>query len=80
MRTNAAIAAAFILVNSIAGLAGHLMTSSFMPSGIPLLAGTALLGAILGSELAVRRLSPVMLRKLLGIVLLIAGIKMVLTV
>lgn len=79
MRTNAAVAAAFILVNSVAGLTGHLMTTSLMPPGIPLLTGTALLGAILGSELAVRRLSPAVLRKVLGIVLLIAGIKMITT-
>lgn len=77
MRTNASIAAAFILVNSVAGLAGHITTSASWPPGIPLLAGVALIGAFIGSELAVRRLSPVMLRKVLGAVLLIAGIKMI---
>ena len=79
MRTNAAIAAAFILVNSIAGLAGHIMTSAFWPSGMPLLVGAALVGAVIGSELAVRRLTPIAPRKMLGVVLLIAGIKMIVT-
>ena len=79
MRTNAAIAAAFILVNSIAGLTGHMTTAVSWPSGIPLLAAIALIGAFIGSELAVRRLSPVMLIKVLGVVLLIAGIKMIMT-
>jgi len=79
MRTNAAIAAAFILVNSIAGLTGHIMQSALSLSGIYLLAGVALTGAVIGSELAARRLSPVMLRKVLGIVLLIAGMKIIMT-
>jgi uncharacterized membrane protein YfcA len=36
-------------------------------------------GAIVGSELAVRRLAPVRLRQLLGVVLAIAAVKMVVT-
>ncbi len=39
----------------------------------------ALGGALVGSELAVRRLAPVRLRQLLGVVLVIAAIKMLLT-
>jgi uncharacterized membrane protein YfcA len=36
----------------------------------------AFAGGVLGSELAVRRLAPVQLKKLLGVVLVIAGAKM----
>jgi uncharacterized membrane protein YfcA len=39
----------------------------------------ALGGALVGSELAVRRLAPVRLRQLLGAVLAIAAIKMFIT-
>jgi uncharacterized membrane protein YfcA len=39
----------------------------------------ALGGALVGSELAVRRLAPVRLRQLLGVVLAIAAIKMFIT-
>lgn len=79
MRSNAAIAAAFILVNSIAGLAGYVLTGNPWPDGLPWLVLAALAGGVLGSELAVRRLAPVQLKKLLGVVLVIAGAKMIAT-
>ncbi len=79
MRTNAAIAAAFILVNSAAGLAGHMMTVNTWPSDIGWYVIAALVGAVVGSEFAVRRLAPAVLRQLLGVVLIIAGVKMLLT-
>lgn len=79
MRTTAAISAAFILVNSIAGLAGLLSTGVTLPRGLPWMMLAAVGGAIVGSELAVRRLAPVRLRQLLGIVLIIATIKMFFT-
>jgi len=79
MRDNAAIAAAFIVVNSIAGLAGYAMAGHAWPAGIPGYLVAAFLGGLIGSELAVRRLAPVQLKKLLGIVLVIAGSKMIAT-
>lgn len=79
MRTTAAISAAFILVNSIAGLAGHATTTITWPEQLPLLMFAALAGAVVGSELAVRRLAPLTLRRVLGVVLVIASIKLVLT-
>jgi len=79
MRTNAAIAAAFILVNSAAGLAGHMMTVNTWPDDIGWYVVAALFGAVIGSELAVRRLAPPVLRQLLGVVLVIAAVKMLLT-
>jgi len=79
MRGSAAIAAAFILVNSIAGIAGYATTAHEWPDGIPALVITALIGAIIGSELCLRRLAPDHLRKVLAIVLAIAGIKMIAT-
>lgn len=79
MRTNAAIAAAFILVNSVAGLAGHVHAGAAWPAEITWLVGVAVLGAVLGSEMAVRRLAPPTLRRLLGAVLIVAGTKMILT-
>ena len=76
MRESAAIAAGFILVNSIAGLSGYLGTSDQLPSGIPVLVLCALAGAILGARLVVRSASVTLLRRLLGVVLIIAGTKM----
>lgn len=79
MRTTAAISAAFILVNSIAGLAGLLSVGVTLPLGLSWMMLAALGGALVGAELAVRRLAPVRLRQLLGVVLVIAAIKMFIT-
>lgn len=79
MRGSAAIAAAFILVNSIAGIAGYATTASHWPGGLPVLVITAFIGGIIGSELCLRRLAPNQLRKVLAIVLAIAGAKMIAT-
>ena len=79
MRTTAAVSSAFILVNSIAGLAGLLGSGVPLPGGLPWMVVAALAGAVVGSELAVRRLAPARLRQLLGVVLVIAAVKMALT-
>jgi hypothetical protein len=80
MRESAAIAAAFILMNSIAGLAGYAGSAqAAWPPNLWLFVGVALAGGVLGSELAVRRLAPHKLKMLLGLVLVIAGGKMLLT-
>jgi len=79
MRTTTALSAAFILVNSIAALAGHATIAIAWPAQLPLLMLAALAGALIGSELAVRRLAPLTLRRVLGVVLVIAGAKLLLT-
>jgi uncharacterized membrane protein YfcA len=66
-------------VNSIAGLAGHATVAVAWPAQLPLLMLAALAGAVIGSELAVRRLAPVTLRRVLGVVLVIAGTKLLMT-
>lgn len=79
MRGSAAIAAAFILLNSIAGLAGHAVSVNTWPDNIPVLVMAAFVGALIGSELGVRRIAPAGLRTLLGFVLAIAATKMIVT-
>lgn len=79
MRTTAAVSAAFILVNSVAGLAGLLSAGVKLPDGLTWMMLAAFAGALVGSELAVRRLAPVRLRQLLGVVLAIAAVKMIFT-
>lgn len=80
MRHTAALSAAFILLNSISGLAGHLATGAGVPSGLSWMVLAALAGGMIGAELAVRRLAPIKLRRLLGVVLVIAAVKMLLTI
>lgn len=80
MRESAALAAAFILVNSIAGLVGYASSAqAAWPPNLWLFVAVALAGGVLGSELAARRLAPTTLKKLLGLVLLIAGGKMLIS-
>lgn len=80
MRESAALAAAFILVNSIAGLAGYATSAhAVWPEALWVFVLVALAGGLLGSELAVRRLAPALLKRLLGVVLLIAAGKMIWT-
>lgn len=80
MRGSVAIAAGFILLNSIAGLAGFVTTDQTWPTGIPVLVIAALVGGLIGSELGVRRFTPLKLRKVLALVLAVAGIKMIASV
>ncbi|MEN8108243.1 MAG: sulfite exporter TauE/SafE family protein [Pseudomonadota bacterium] len=79
MRGSVPIAAAFILLNSIAGLGGYASTATHWPAGIPVLVVTAVLGALIGSELGARRLAPAHLRRALAGVLVVAGVKMIST-
>lgn len=73
------IAAAFILLNSVAGLSGYVASGGTWPPGMPVLVGVALAGALMGSELAASRLATEGLRRMLGVVLVVAGFKMILT-
>lgn len=77
MRHVAGVAAAFVWVNSIAGLAGHLSIVSELPSFLPLWALAAAGGGWLGAEYGSKRLGNPALRRLLAVVLLIAGLKMI---
>ena len=79
VRQCAGVSAAFVLTNSIAGLAGNLTSINQLPHQISYLAIAAVCGGIIGSELGSRRLAPVALRYLLAAVLIIASGKMIFT-
>jgi hypothetical protein len=79
LRGTLPIAAAFILVNSLAGLAGYAVSGQAWPSAIAPLVITAVLGAAIGSELGLRRLATVRLRRVLAVVLTVAGLKQIAT-
>lgn len=78
-RQASGVAAAFILVNSLAGLAGHLASVRAVPESIYLWGAAAVVGGLVGTELGRRRLATVTLRRVLSAVLVIAGLKMMLT-
>jgi uncharacterized protein len=78
-RTTSGVAAAFILVNSIAGLLGHLSSVANLPPAIPVWAVAVVVGGWIGAEYGSRRLPTPALRQLLSLVLVIAGLKLILT-
>ncbi|HEY9204577.1 MAG TPA: sulfite exporter TauE/SafE family protein [Candidatus Methanoperedens sp.] len=75
-KQTAGVSAAFILVNSIAGIAGHLASMKFLPDAIYPWAFAAVLGGIIGSSLGSRRFMNATLYRLLAVVLIIAGAKL----
>ncbi len=77
-RDTGGVSAAFILVNSTAGLLGNAPTFAALPSALPLWAVAAVVGGLVGSELGARRIAPQTFRQLLGVVLVIAGGKLIL--
>jgi len=79
-KQTSAVAAPFILVNSIAGLtAGFIAGSATLPPSIWLLAAVVLVGGWLGAEYGSRRFANPVVRRVLAIVLVVAGAKMMLT-
>ena len=78
-RQMSGVAAAFILVNSIAGLAGHLASVQYLPGAIYAWGVAAVAGGLVGSELGRRRLATLTLRRVLSVVLVIAAVKLMLT-
>ena len=79
VREASGVAALFILVNSVAGLLGHLSGAPALPSGLPLWAAAAVAGGWIGAGYGSRRLAVPTLRLLLAAVLVVAGAKLILT-
>jgi len=75
-RTASGIAAAFILVNSIAGLSGNLASVQSLPAELPLFAAFVLIGTFVGTHLGIKRFAADAILKALGVVLIVAGLKM----
>ena len=71
--------AGFILVNSIAGLAGAYSSIQYLPGALPVWAFAAGVGGLIGSELGSRKLQSKGIRRPLAAVLVIAGLKLMLT-
>jgi uncharacterized membrane protein YfcA len=74
-KQTAGVSAMFILVNSIAGIAGHLASVKFLPDDIFILGFAAVLGGTIGSYMGSRRFANATLYQLLAVVLAIAAVK-----
>lgn len=78
VRTISGVAAAFILVNSCAGLAGVMSRAPQLPAALPWWALAAVIGGWVGAEYGSKHLRRPTLQRLLAVVLLVAGAKMLL--
>ncbi|MFN2135530.1 MAG: sulfite exporter TauE/SafE family protein [Candidatus Promineifilaceae bacterium] len=72
------VTAAFVLFNSLAGLAGRLTAAPALPAGIAFWVAAAGLGGLLGARLGSRRLDPRLLRIILALILLVGGLRLLL--
>ena len=79
VKNAAAVSALFILCNSIAGLAGNVGSTKQFPAFALVLVAAAAIGGSVGSYLGSRRFDPAVVKKLLAVVLVIAGSKLILT-
>lgn len=75
-RRTSGVAAGFILLNSIAGLAGNVASVRAIPAELPVLAVAVLSGGLVGTWLGAGRLPKPRLLQWLGLVLVIAGAKL----
>lgn len=75
-KRTAAASAAFIWVNSLAGLYGHLRREPLEWASLLWLVGAAFAGGLLGSYLGAQRFRGLWLRRILGGVLLVATVKL----
>lgn len=78
-RRTSGVAALFILVNSAAGLAGNLSSLRALPAELPWFAAAVVAGALVGTWLGVTRLPRQRLLQALGVVLVVASGKLLLT-
>jgi uncharacterized protein len=78
VRDSAAPMAAFILINSIAGLMGLLTRQPTLPEALPYWVVAVIAGGMIGATFGARRLDNRALRRALAAVLVVAGGKMLL--
>jgi hypothetical protein len=76
-RDAAGLSGAFILANSIAGLAGLLTGGFDLPPALPMWIAAVVAGGLIGSWLGAARLSILNLRRALSLVLVLAAAKLV---
>jgi uncharacterized membrane protein YfcA len=76
-RRTSGVAAGFIFINSLAGLAGNLASVGALPGELPMLIAAVTAGALAGTWLGAGRLAKPRLLQGLGLVLMIAGAKLI---
>ena len=77
-KTASAASAVFILVNSIAGLLGNFTGTQTLPSFALLLVASVVVGGAVGSYYGSSKFSTAVIKRMLAVVLTIAGLKLIL--
>ena len=75
-KKTSAVSACFILANSMAGLGGRILTDRFVFGDLGFLLIAGFIGGLIGSYYGANRFSGLTLRRILGLVLLIAAFKL----
>jgi len=78
-RRTSGVVSAFIFLNSVAGLAGDAASVHHLPPELPIFLLCVALGALVGTWLGVERLPREWLLRTLGLVMIVAGTKLLFT-
>ncbi|HMJ08663.1 MAG TPA: sulfite exporter TauE/SafE family protein [Pyrinomonadaceae bacterium] len=73
----AGVSAVFILVNSISGIAGNYAQVVKLPQSVWLWIAAAVIGGVIGATLGAKRFNSLTLRRVLAVVLIFAGVKLI---
>lgn len=76
-RVAAGVSVLFILVNSGAGLLGNYKQVLILPADVWIWIAAAVVGGVIGATLGSRKFDSITLRRVLAVVLMIAGVKLV---
>jgi uncharacterized membrane protein YfcA len=76
-KTAAGVSAAFIFVNSAAGLLGNYKQVENLPASVWFWIAAAFAGGVIGSTLGARRFDSMVLRRVLAAVLVFSGVKLI---
>lgn len=76
MKETAAVSALFIWINSLSGLAGMMVGGLILNMNIALITGLAVFGGIVGALLGSSKINNLVLKRVLALILCIAGIKL----
>ena len=79
VRKTSGTAAGFILCVSLAGLAGNISSIGHLPTALPWFIGAVLIGTFVGTRLGLSILPAARLLQALGLVLIVAGAKLIFT-
>ena len=78
-RPTAGVSAAFISANSVAGLVGNIASAQSLPNALPVWALAADAGVLVSTQLGACRLANKGIRRALAGILLVTGLKLMLT-